>query len=353
MAAGQRTEEATPRKIRRARERGEVATSRDLTMALTWWATLAVFFLAGSWMGARLIAMLTDGLSTSASLGRDALLPTMIASAEVGFVVLAPLLGALLFVGTIVSFLQVGPLLSLEAIAPRLDRLNPSRGVQNLFSQRKFVELGKNLVKLLLVAVVLAFLLAESVRGMVSLVGRSPETLLRLGTDPVLALGVRVGGLLLFLAVIDVAYQRWRFRRDQRMTKEEVQREHRETEGDPRAKQARERIYREMVTQAALHDVRRADVLVVNPTHYAVALRYDDREDEDRAPEVLAKGEEELARRMIEAAREAGVPILRDVPLAHALYALEEGTEIPPHLYEAVAAILRAAWAEREADGSL
>jgi len=151
--------------------------------------------------------------------------------------------------------------------------------------------------------------------------------------------------------VLDVLYQRWRFRQDQKMTKDEVKREHKESEGDPHSRQERERLHREILSQATLDQVRKADVLVVNPTHLAIALKYDEESDQE-APEVLVKGQDELARRMIDAAREAGVPVLRDLPLAHALWELEEGDEIPETLYEAVAAVLRAAWAERAAEGA-
>ena len=155
----------------------------------------------------------------------------------------------------------------------------------------------------------------------------------------------RVALALVALGALDLAYQRWRFLRDQRMTREEVEREHKEDEGDPHAKQERARLRKEIVEHGVLEAVRRADVLVVNPTHYAVALQYDDAAG-DEAPEVIAKGQDHLARRMIDAAREAGVPVMRDVPLAHALYDLELGDLIPEPLYDAVAAVLQAAWAE-------
>lgn len=134
------------------------------------------------------------------------------------------------------------------------------------------------------------------------------------------------------------------------MTTEEVKREHREAEGEPQAKRERQRVHREIVEHGILEEVRRADVLVVNPTHVAVALRYEEEEGEgeDAAPEILAKGQDHLAKRMIEAAREAGVPVMRDVPLARSLFELEVGVEIPETLYEAAAAVLSAAWRERE-----
>lgn len=131
------------------------------------------------------------------------------------------------------------------------------------------------------------------------------------------------------------------------MTRDEVKREHKESEGDPHVKGERQRLHRELLEHQVLESVRTADVLVVNPTHIAVALRFD-AESEQEAPEVVAKGVDHLARRMIEVATEAGVPVLRDIPLARSLHGLDLGEEVPEALYDAVAAVLRAAWEERE-----
>jgi len=134
------------------------------------------------------------------------------------------------------------------------------------------------------------------------------------------------------------------------MSLDEVRREHREAEGEPQAKRERQRLHRAIAEHGLLEEVRRADVLVVNPTHLAVAVRYDAaaaERGEDPIPEVIAKGQDGLARRMIEAARAAGVPVLRDVPLARGLFEIEVGEVVPEDLYEAVAAVLHAAWDER------
>jgi flagellar biosynthesis protein FlhB len=190
--------------------------------------------------------------------------------------------------------------------------------------------------------------LRDGARGVAGLTARDAHAALT-GTGSLVAtLMIRVGSAMAGIAVLDVIYQRWRYRRDQRMTKEEVKREHKEAEGDPHQKRERERLHREILAHDTLEAVRRADVLVVNPTHLAVALRYDEEGELD-APEIVAKGGEELAARMIRAAEEANVPVMRDVPLARALFELEVGDEIPEPLYEAVAILLHAAWAERRA----
>ncbi|MEM1416595.1 MAG: EscU/YscU/HrcU family type III secretion system export apparatus switch protein, partial [Myxococcota bacterium] len=328
-----------------ARRRGELPRSRDLGTAATVLAVAGAFAATGASARDTLATLVRQGaraaerpdaspaaaLEASFALGLDAALPVVLAA---------------LGVGTLVAFLQVGPLLTAKPLAPKLERLDPIRGLRNLVGPRQLVELLKTLAKLAIVGAVLLVLLRESVRGLAGLSGRDAGAALE-GTGALtLRLFVRVGGVLLALGVADLFYQRWRHARDQRMSKDEVKRERKDAEGDPQARQARDRAYREIVEHDAVESVRKADVLVVNPTHLAVALRYD--EETHDAPEVVAKGADHVARRMIEAAEQEGVPVLRDVPLARALHALERGEEIPEALYDAVAVVLRAAWEERE-----
>jgi flagellar biosynthetic protein FlhB len=248
--------------------------------------------------------------------------------------------------GTLASVLQTGPLLALDAVAPDLSRLNPFPGIARMFTRRQAVELLKSLAKIGLVGWLAWGVLRDGLRGIVALAGRDAHVALAAAGTLGRTLLVRAGVAMLAIAILDVFFQRWQFAQDQKMSKKEVEREHKESEGDPHTKQERERLRREILAHDVVENVRRADVLVVNPTHLAVALEYDG--DEGDAPTVVAKGQDELARRMIEAAREAGVPVLRDVPLAHALTELDLGDEIPEVLYEAVAAVLKVAWAERE-----
>ncbi|MEM9071961.1 MAG: type III secretion system export apparatus subunit SctU [Myxococcota bacterium] len=344
--ASEKTEEATPKKLRDARKRGEVPRSKDLGTAAVVLATAgamtasAPFVLRTLEESLRLSFRAAAGelpgdpriLRAALSLGVDAALPVVLAA---------------LLAGTVVSFLQVGPLVTADPIKPKFERLDPIKGLKNLFSQRQLIELIKTLLKIGIVGAVAWTVLRDGLRGVVSLTGRDALGTLEAAGELVTALMFRVGGALLAVAILDLFYQRWRHRRDQRMSKDEVKREYKESEGDPHAKQQRERLHREIIDHDTVEQVRAADVLVVNPTHIAVALRYE--EGVTDAPEVIAQGQEHLARRMIEAAREAGVPIMRDVPLARALFELELGEAIPEALYEAVAAVLKAAWAESEA----
>ena len=250
--------------------------------------------------------------------------------------------------GGLAIFLQIGPLISFQKIKPDLKRIDPIKGTRNLFTRRQVVEFAKTLFKILVVGYVVWITLRDSVRGLTGLPTlQSAEATITAAGNLTLRLMLRVGGALAGLAVLDFFYQRWQHRQDQKMTKDEVKREQKESDGDPHIKQERARVHREILEHATLEDMRRADVLVVNPTHYAVALQYDD-EFEQEAPQALAKGQDHLARRMIEVAQEEGIPIMRDVPLARSLFDLEVGTEIPEELFEAVAAILYATYKERQ-----
>jgi flagellar biosynthesis protein FlhB len=256
-------------------------------------------------------------------------------------------LSLLLVAGAATSFLQVGPVLAHKAVAPDLSRIDPVKGLTRLFSQRQFVQLVKACVSLVVIGWVVVATLKEGLRGVVSLSLREADVAIQSSIDLVTTLLLRVGAAVLAMAVLDLAYQKWRHLEDLKMSKDEVRREHREAEGDPHAKQQRARLHREIAEHGILEEVRRADVLVVNPTHVAVALRYD-QEDEESAPQVTAQGQLDLARRMrLEAERE-NVPIIRDVPLAHALWELSVGEEIPQSLYEAVAIVLKSAWEQRD-----
>jgi flagellar biosynthesis protein FlhB len=345
----QKTEEPTPKKLRKARERGQVPRSREVGTA----AVLLAAAVGLAWLGpAALVSMVRPFEAWGAMPSQPTTAHLASALGGAGWAVaraLAPLLAWLTLAGALAAYLQVGPLFSLHPVQPEPSRIDPIKGAGRLVSTRQAVELLKTLTKMAVVAAVGWATLRDGLRGVATASGLAPGDVLASGGALVQRLLLRVGAAMAALALLDLLYQRWQHRRDQRMTKDELRREHRESEGDPHARRHRERMHREIVEHAIVEEVRRADVLVVNPTHLAVALRYDAGAAD--APEVRAKGQDALARRMVEAAREAGVPVLRDVPLARALYELDMGDEIPPELYDAVAAVLRAAWQEQQGEG--
>jgi len=347
--AEEKTEEPTPKKLREARRRGEVPKSRELSTAAILLTVAGVLVATGGAVLERIVASWELALEGAADPAGTAPHAVLVAGASLGMDALVPVLTVVLVATALVGFLQVGGLLTVEPLAPKLQRIDPVQGAKRLLSQRQAVELLKSLVKMGIIGGVGYVTLRDGLRGVAGLAARDAEAAIDGTASMGATLLLRVGGAMAAIAVLDVFYQRWRHREDQKMTKEEVKRERKEAEGDPHAKQHRERTHREIVAHSTLEEVRGADVLVVNPTHLAVALRFD--EEEHEAPEVVAKGQQELAQRMIAAAREAGVPVMRDVPLARSLFDLEVGDEIPEALYEAVAAVLRAAWIEAEREG--
>jgi flagellar biosynthesis protein FlhB len=237
---------------------------------------------------------------------------------------------------------QTGGLFTLSNAAPRLSRLNPLAGLKSLLSAPRLFSLARALVAAVALGWVTLKILRQSLPGLVVSSGELlPSALLAARSARQLAFAAAAIGAA--LALVDALVVRRAWLRRWMMTREEVQREHRESEGDPELKAARRRAHQEMLTSAQLHAVKDASVLIVNPTHLATALRYDDKEE--GAPRVLAQGSGELARRLIEAAHAYGVPVIRDVPVARALSELTVGDEIPESLYEAIAEILNDVWA--------
>lgn len=349
----EKTEEPTPRRLREARRRGEVPRSADLGAGVGLLAGAAVLGWTAPALRDRLVALLRAAVDAAAapSAGPDAALRVLAAGADGLAAASAPVLAVAAVAGAGAAFLQVGPLFAPGAVAPRAERLDPWKGAARLFDRHRLVTLVFALAKL---AVVVGIAWAAS-RDVAAAAARATlvppgEALAAAG-----ALGGRLlvqGGVALtLLGGLDLLHERFRHRRQQRMTRDEVRREHKDQEGDPQHKQARQAAHRELVEHAVLEEVRRADVLVVNPTHFAVALRYDPDGEID-APEVRARGRDDLARRMIAAAEEAGVPVLREVDLARDLYRLDVGEPVPERLFDAVAAVLQAAWRMRgEAPG--
>jgi type III secretion protein U len=331
-----KTEEPTPRRLREARRRGEVPKSRELVSAAALFAALGALAIVTPPLVGAFRAFFETTLSAEPA--------RAIASTASFATPLFLVLFAIALASALAAFTQVGPLWSTKAIAPDVKRLDPVKGAKRLISGDRFVDLARHLLMLSLAGAVAVSYVADV----------APELLRRSGADLgalggcLFGLALRVGVVLALFSVLDLFLQRRRHRRSLRMSREEVQREHREAEGDPHGKHARTRAHREAVEHGTLEEVRRASVLVVNPTHFAVALRFDEQSEQD-APEVVAKGMDDLARRMIAVARESGVPVVRDVPLARALHEIELGEEIPETFYQAVAAILEVAAEEREA----
>lgn len=333
MADEERTEQATPRKRQEARKKGQVARSTEVNGAAIFLALVLTLPVAMRWGGERLLVAFQQQLAqASTQQFSEALVLGALAF-------LAPLMGVAVLVALLTNAMQVGLYITAQPLAPDLNRINPVRGFQRLFSQRAAVELLKALLKFGLIAWV-AWRTLQS--QMDSLLGAAqlpmPYALVPLA-DALYQVGLRVGVLWLILAILDYLYQRWDFEKSIRMSRYELKEEFKQLEGDPQLRARIRRRMQEIARRRAVGEVRRADVVVTNPVTYAIALRYD--RATMRAPRVVAKGKGWLAQRIREEALKWHVPIVPNPPLARSLYAqVEVGEEIPSTLYQAVAEVL-------------
>ncbi|HCF57569.1 MAG TPA: flagellar biosynthesis protein FlhB [Myxococcales bacterium] len=351
--SGEKTEEATPKKLEDARKKGQVWKSRDMTGAFV--------FLAGFFCMAALFPFILEKAKegfalTFSKIGLEVITFEDIAQAAYGglfavIVLTVPVAMAGAIAGGLSDFLQVGSLFTLDPVKPKLDKLNPIQGLKNLVSKKQLVELVKSTAKLLLACYVAYRVLKGELGLVVGAARGTPEQVMTAAGSLAYTLVTRMAMLLVLLALFDLWWQRHSFLKDQRMTKDEVKREYKESEGDPHHKAKRKELHQEILESASIEDVAGADVVITNPDHYAVALRYE--REQDSAPRVVAKGVDAKAQRIKQIAAQAGVATMRNVPLAHALYRLELGDEIPEELYDAVAEVLNFVYAQQQREEML
>ncbi len=326
------------RKLRKARQEGRVPRSPHAAGT----AVLLVVLAAGAYIAPsawqRLAALARVCLGGAPTAGAAARL-----AGDVGWLV-ALLLVAGMTAGGLCSLLISGPLLAPGALAPKLGHLNLVRNLRaRLASQQALVELLRMFVSAIGVGLICAAVLRDQAATLPRTTAATPSALAAITGELVRRLGISAAVLYTLLAALDVAYRRWRYRQELRMTDAEYKREIRDNLGDPYVRAARRRMYAEMSRRRAIARVAtEADVVVRNPTHLACALRYDP-DAEGRPPVLVAKGAGWMAEAMLEVARRTRVPVVQDIPLARALYRLEPEMPIPPELYDATVAVLR--WA--------
>lgn len=349
--SGDRTEKPTAKRLRDARKDGDVHKSRELTST-----TLVLTWLLMVMMGLPLIRARLSGLFDTVMQGVHQPLDQALhdigwAACSVFLWLTVPLLLCAAAIGVVVEFLQVGPVFAPKKIKPDASRMNPAEGIKRLFSQENLMEVIKAIVKSGLLIGLFAWVLFALIGQFVKLPYVSPEA-----TGEALWIAVKrfaIGVIFVFFLVsaLDVFYQRYAFTRKMKMSRREIKQELKENEGDPMIKSRRRQLHQEWSQQNTLAGVRKASVVVTNPTHLAIAIRYEQGEDD--LPVVVAKGEDHEAALIRQAAEEAGVPIMRNVTLARGLYEkVEVDDYLPGDFFEAVAELLR--WAEsmrKERDG--
>ncbi len=342
MATDDRTESATPRRRQEARRKGQVAKSTELTSIIVFLvAVWALHSALGSGMWEQ-IARLTQ--TTFGHAGDPTITPGQLTTTvnQVGLTLLralGPFLLLLMVVGIVSNIAQVGVLFTNQPLVPDLNRINPMAGFQRLLSQRGLVDTLKNLLKITLIGIIAYSTFWASYPALLTISRTDFGTTLGIIGDTAYRLAMRTGFTLLVIAALDYGYQRYAYEKSIRMTKDEIKQELRQTEGSPLIKTRIRQLQRQIARRRMMQDVPKADVVITNPTHYAVALKY--QGTGLPAPCVVAKGRNIIAERIKEIARENRVPIVENAPLARALYhQVEIGKIIPPDLYAAVAGIL-------------
>ncbi len=338
----EKTEEPTARKLEKAREEGNVSISKEVSSVMLMSAAIAMLLFTGSFMYERLDAMFETFFMNAASPvdNEDQAISHLETALWFGLEMIIPLMLILLITALLVNMIQTRGVFSTKAIKPKANKISPMSGFKRIFSMKGFMELVKGFAKLFIVGVVIYFTVRNDVEHFLQFsVMPMGYTLSESGSYLLMFL-TRILSALFLLSIADAAYQRFQHRKDLRMTKQEVKDEYKQMEGDPHIKSKRRKTALSLTRRKRLdHSVLQSDVVVTNPTHYAVALRYDPEYNE--APIVMAKGQRKKALRIRELANHYGIPIVENKPVAQALFASAEEDEfIPADLYRAVAEIL-------------
>lgn len=337
----ERTEQATPKKREEARKKGQVAKSRELPSIAVLLSGLMVLFWGSSYIYNSLLNIMRYYLNRIPD-------PHLIASdmhsfAVIGFKQLSytlwPLFFVIILAAVLSNYLQIGPLASFEAITPKWSKISPMEGLKRLFSAQAMMEFTKSLFKLIVVSWIAYKIVSQEFSNLLPLIDKSPEQILGYTGHVSFTLFWKTCLVMIFLAIIDFIFQRYEFEKSIRMTKQEVKEEYKQTEGDPHVKSRIRSIQREQARKRMMAEVPEADVVITNPTHLAIAIKYDSKEM--AAPKVIAKGAGVIAEKIREIARKHGIPIIENKPLARTLYNMVKVDElIPESLYKAVAEVL-------------
>lgn len=337
---GERTEEATSQRREDFRKQGQVAQSREVQSVLLLLANVAILWVAGRFFMTQFLSLIDFTMTNLVLRSVDTLeLKASLFFVGTKFVlVLGPFLVMCLTVGIMSSVIQVGLVAKEDALTPNFEHLNPISGLQRLFSLKAFVEGFKALFKMVLIAWILYRSVKSEIAVLPQLSSYSPEQLFLYLGNTAFKVIMTSCGVMVGLAVLDYGFQRWELEKKMKMTKQEVKEEFRNREGDPQIKARVRRIQRELSRKRMMDAVPKADVIITNPTHIAVAIRYG---ADLPAPQIIAMGAGLIAEKIKELARNNNIPIVENKPLARAIFkTLKIGQVVPRELYNAVAEVL-------------
>lgn len=338
--SGEKTEEPTQKKLDDARKKGQNAKSQDVNAAASLVGLLICLIVTGDSMFDQLSNSMQLALRQGVLVKSNSeLFAVMIELLKSGFGAILPLVATSVVIGFVASFAQVGFNLSFEPLSPNFDKLNPASGLKKMFSVRSIIDFLKMLAKAVALGAVLWVLIVGLIPLLVGATYFDPAGVGVLAWKSMLKLLAAACVVFIVIGPVDFGLQIWLFKRDQKMTKDEIKREHKESDGDPQLKGQRKQLAREMATSPPEKRVPGSSVVVTNPTHYAVALRYEP--GETPLPIIVAKGMDAEAMRIRAIAEQSRVPIVGNPPLARALHKLNVDDPVPEELFEAVAGVLR------------
>lgn len=341
LFAGEKTERATPKKRQDSRKKGQVAKSMEIPGALILLGCICCLLMLGPFFQERILAMFGDTFLNRLTMEvTSENIMAMFSNYVIQMLIfLAPIFVIVMIIAFGANYVQIGWLFTLEPLSPKLNKLNPLSGAKNIFGIRSVVEFLKSSAKLIAIALVVYLVLWGEKERFLALASVPVEGIFSFVADLTIRLGLYVAVLLFLLAVPDYIYQKYEYEKKLKMSKQDIKDEYKNSEGDPLIKAKIKERQRRMAMMRMMQEVPNADVVITNPTHFAVALKYDGSKME--APTVIAKGQDYLALRIREIAKKNDVITMENKPLARALYEKTEiGQSVPADLFQAVAEVL-------------
>jgi len=339
----EKTEKATPKKIRDARKKGQVAKSQDFPAACTFIASLSLIVVFSAYLFKNLSGYMEGAFHLIATINDRTVLHLIPAAIFTILQSSLPILVLVAGIGVLVNFLIVGPLFSFQSMKPDIKRLNPVTNIKNLFKLKTMIELLKSIFKIAGAVIIIYFVIKNSLPEIILAVKLPLIGSALIFSNFLLKVVIRVGIFFLFVAALDLFFQRRNFSKEMMMEKFEIKQEMKDTEGDPQLKSRRRQTAQELAYQEGPMAAKNARAIITNPTHIAIAIQY---KATQQAPKIITMGKGFVAKKIIEVATQNNIPIMRNPPLAQELYYKGEIDEfIPEETYEAVAEILR--WLEQ------
>ncbi len=348
MAGEEKTEKATPKKRRDQRKEGNVLQSREIGTAVSVLGIFTAMRLLLGFISKTMLAYYTQSFEQlgSTEVSTDTIMSIFVDVITVIVLTVLPVCLIAMFLGIIPTIAQTKGLFTMKALKPKFSRLNPLSGIKKLFSLQSIVGILKGLIEVVIISVVIYNEIRDRLPKFVMLMNAGVMQGITYAALTIYDMVMLICIMLVFVAAADFLFQWWQFEKKLKMSKQEVKEEFKQMEGDPQIKSKIKQRQQQMAAQRMMHDVPTADVVVRNPTHYAVALKYD--QDKNNAPQVVAKGKDFLAQRIVAIAEENDVYTIENPPLARSLYSMVDiGREIPAELYNAVAEVLTVVYREK------